>query len=406
MSSHPFGRRDFLIRGVAGAASFAVAADLHAQTKPARRLRYGVVGSGNRSRNFHLPILKNYVPEVEIVALCDITPEALQGGLQVCGGATAGYSDYQRMLAEHPDLDAVIVILPNYLHADYTVRALEAGKHVLVEKPMATHLADADRMIEAARQKSLVLQVGQQSRYSAAYRRMAELIRQGAIGDLEMVFGSLFRGDWNPRSWKYTDPKTGKQINWRFLTYTTGSSLLEDGIHELDVIHWLVGAQPRRIEAQGGNNVYRDRETIDNAGLLIEFANGVRCTFTYTLFTPRVPNSRMLRLFGSQAEMYLEPHREKEGQDIVIHRYAGQTERVFVPYRLPEEEKFWKGDRGNGDSDIETYRQHRAFMDSITSGTPPFASGGVGRDAIHISLAAEHSLRTGRVVPWEDEEML
>src|SRR5205823_14265139 len=97
---------------------------------------------------------------------------------------------------------------------------------------MALRLADADRMIDAAKRKNRVLQVGQQSRYSEAYGRMHELIGQGAIGDLHYIFGSLFRGDWFAGSWKYTDPVTGKKTNWRLLTKTAGSALLEDGIHE------------------------------------------------------------------------------------------------------------------------------------------------------------------------------
>ncbi len=391
-------RRDFLLGSLAGAAGLG----LPLPAEPARKFRYGVVGAGNRSRNGHLPILKKYFPDVEIAALCDITPEALQQGLALCGPATVGYNDYRRMLAERSELDAVVVIVPNYLHAEVSLAALQSGKHVLVEKPMTIRLADADRMIQAARQRQLALLVGQQSRYASAFQRMAELIRQGAIGDLEFVFGSLFRGDWNPRSWRYTDPQTNQQTNWRFLTATAGSSLLEDGIHELDVIHWLVGARPRRVQAQGGNNVYKNRETIDHAALLIEFSNGVKCTFAFTLFTPGVPNPRLMRLLGSQGEMELE--REGRGQNIVIRRYRGQPERIPVPYLTPEEQSFWPGDRG--DLDIQTVRAHRAFLQSMTSGAQPFADGQVGRDAIHISLAAERSLRTGRALGWEEENEL
>ena len=402
MPNDTFGRRNFLLQGVAGAAGLSVASALAGRTTPSKKLTYGVVGSGNRSRNGHLPMLRNYLPEVEIVALCDITPDALAGGLRVCGGTTAGYSDYDRMLAEHPELDGVVVIVPNFLHADFTLRALEAGKHVLVEKPMATHVADARRMIEAARHKNLILQVGLQSRYSSAFHRMAEMIRQRTIGDLEVVVGSLFREDWNPRSWNYTDPKTGEKTNWRFLTFTAGSSLLEDGIHELDVMRWLVGADPRRIQAQGGNCVYKDRQTIDNAQLLVEFSNGVRLTFAFSIFTPNVHDPGIKRFFGSEGEMYLEE--QSAGQDIVIRRYRGEIERVYVPYRTPDEDKFWRGGPGNGDFDIETYRQHKAFAQSIMTGTAPFADGIVGRDAIHLPLAAEQSLRGGRVVAWADED--
>jgi predicted dehydrogenase len=404
MRNQSLGRRDFILQGLASASSLAFAPVLSGQTPAARKLKYGVVGSGNRSRNFHLPMLRDNLPEVEIVALCDITPEALAEGLRVCGGSAVGYSDYSRMLSEHPDLDAVIVVVPNFLHADFTIQALEAGKHVLVEKPMAIHLADANRMREAARQRNLVLQVGLQSRYSTAFHRMAELIAQGAIGDLEVVFGSIFRGDWNPKSWKYTDPKTGKKTNWRFLTYTAGSSLCEDGIHELDVIHWLVGAPPQQIQAQGGNSVFKDRETIDNANLLIQFSNGVRCAFAFTIFTPDVSDSVVKRFFGSQAEMLLEEH--GDGQNIVINHYQGKTERVFVPNRTPEEDKVWHGNPNDDDFNIETCREHKAFANSIRTGAPPFADGQVGLDAIHISLAAERSLRTGRIISWQDEETL
>src|SRR5262245_58487473 len=86
-----------------------------------RKWRYGVIGSGTRGRGDHLPILRDYFPQVEIVALCDITPENLERGLKLCGGSTKGYVDYRRMLDEHPELDAVVVCIPNFLHADVVV---------------------------------------------------------------------------------------------------------------------------------------------------------------------------------------------------------------------------------------------------------------------------------------------
>lgn len=400
-SSSKVPRRNFLIGALAGSASLAAAP--RSSTPPQRKLRYGVVGSGNRACGAHLPILRRYIPEVEIVALCDVTPENLHQGLALCGLSTAGYSDHRQMLAEHPDLDAVIVAVPNYMHAEITVDAFNAGMHVLTEKPMATHLFDADRMIAAAREHQKILQVGFQMRYLDSIRRMDELIRQGAIGDLEYVFGSVLRGDWNPRSWQYTDPVTGKKTNWRYLTFTSGSSLLEEGIHEFDIIHWLVGAVPERIEAQGGNNVYRDRETIDNAGLLIRFANGVKCTFAFAMFTPDLTNGVMLRLLGSKGDMSVESDGEKEF--VVVHHYVGGTDRIPVPYVRPEEEELWKGSRAVGDYHLATYREHKAFMNSVLKGAQPFVDGQVGRDAAHISLAAERSLRTGRPVRWDEEDL-
>jgi predicted dehydrogenase len=405
-----FTRRRFLEGALAGASGLAMT-----QASPARgaasprRWKYGVVGSGNRARNAHLPILRDYLPEVEVVALCDITPENLQEGLKVYGKEVAAYSDYTKMLAEHPELDAVIVVVPNFLHAPVTLAALAAGKHVLTEKPMATHVADATKMMEAAQKYQRVLQVGFQMRYSLLFRRMAELLRQGAIGDLELVFASLFRSDWNPKSWKYTDPRTGVSMNWRFLTYTTGTSLMEDGIHELDVIHWLVNAPPRLIQAQGGNNVYRDRETIDNAGLLIEFAGQVRCNFGFSIFTP-VGDGMVMRFYGSKGEMTF--RREKDAQYVVINPYRGLPQSIEVPYFLPEEMAIWEDlskrrhshDPMDFDGEISTVRVHKTFLKSLESREAPFSNAEAGRDAIHIALAAEHSLRTGQPLVWNKEE--
>ena len=221
-----FTRRKFLKGALAGTSTWALtqANPVLASANP-RRWKYGVVGSGARSRGAHLPILRDYFPQVDVVALCDVTPANLEEGRKVYGRSVAGYSDYHKMLSEQPEIDAVVVVVPNFLHAPVTIAALEAGKHVLTEKPIATHVADATNMIETAKKHQRILEVGFEMRYSLLFHRMADLLSQGAVGDLELVFAALFRGDWNPQSWKYTDPETGVSTNWRFLTYTAGCSL-------------------------------------------------------------------------------------------------------------------------------------------------------------------------------------
>lgn len=404
-------RRKFLRGALAGTSTWALtqANPVLASANP-RRWKYGVVGSGARSRGAHLPILRDYFPQVDVVALCDVTPENLEEGRKLYGKPLAAYGDYHKMLSEHPEIDAVVVIVPNFLHAPVTIAALESGKHVLIEKPIATHVADATNMIETAKKHQRILEVGFEMRYSLLFHRMADLLGQGAIGNLELVFAALFRGDWNPHSWKYTDPHTGVSTNWRFLTYTAGCSLMEDGIHELDVIHWLVNAQPTLIQAQGGNNVYRDRQTIDNAGLLIEFSNHARCNFGFSLFTPGINDGLVMRFYGSQGEMTF--RRESDTQYIVLKPYHGKMQSIEVPYYQAGEERAWNGlmkgshpDGMSNDNAISTYRVHRAFLNSLESGTGPFSNGEVGRDAIHIALAAEHSLRTGQIVPWDSAEI-
>jgi predicted dehydrogenase len=400
-------RRKFIISSVASVAGCVLPGRAEGCAPETKKVVYGIVGAGNRGRNTHLRIANKYLPEVQVAAICDIVQENLDQALAATPGAK-GYDDYRKMIETEGGVDAVIVAVPNFLHADVTLAALNAGKHVLVEKPMALHLEDADRMMQAAQSNHRVLQVGLQSRYGTVYERMIQLMEEGAIGDLEYVQANLFRGDWNPRSWRYKDPTTGNETNWRFLTKCAGSALLEDGIHELDVIHWLVGAEPSRIQAAGGNNVFKDRETIDNAGLLIDFSNGVRCTFSYTIFSPDVPDDRAIRLFGSKGEMTwgIGAAEELQGTGnsvIVVVPYHGKTQKVLVPRLTPEEETSWKEDAGAASTDVESLREHKAFLESILQSKPVFADGHVGKDAIHISLAAERSVRSGRIFGWNEE---
>ncbi len=403
-------RRKFIISSAAGVAAYALPELAEARVPEGKKAVYGIVGAGNRGRNTHLRIATKYLPEVQVAAICDITKANLDQALAMAPGAR-GYDDYHRMIETEKGIDAIIVAVPNFLHADVTVTALNAGKHVLVEKPMATHLADADRMMEAAKRNQRVLQVGLQSRYGTVYEKMIQMMKDGAIGDLEYIVGNLYRGDWNPYSWKYKDPKTGVETNWRFLTYCAGSALLEDGIHELDVIHWVVGADPSKIQATGGNNVLKDRQTIDNAGLLIDFSNGVRCIFSYTIYSPGVPDNRALRLLGTKGEMTWGIGTEEEvrgtgNSEIVLIPYRGKAQKVVVPRLSPEEQASWHEVAGGVSTDVESLREHEAFLASVVNGAPVFADGQVGKDAAHISLAAERSLRTGHIFPWSEESTI
>jgi predicted dehydrogenase len=407
---HSMDRRKFMISSAAGVAAYALPDSAEARAPDDKKVVYGIVGAGNRGRNTHLRIANKYLPEVRVAAICDITKPNLDQALADAPGAK-GYDDYRKMIETEKEIDAIIVAVPNFLHAEVTVAALNAGKHVLVEKPMAIHMADADRMMEAERRNHRVLQVGLQSRYGTVNEKMIQLLKDGAIGDLEYVVGNLYRGDWNPHSWKYKDPKTGVETNWRFLTYCAGSALLEDGIHELDVIHWVVGEEPSKVQAIGGNNVLKERQTIDNAGLLIDFSNGVRCVFSYTIYSPGSPDSRALRLLGSKGEMTwgigtAEELRGTGNSEIVVIPYHGKAEKVVVPRLTAEEQASWREEAGGVSTDVESLREHKAFLASVVKGAPVFADGQVGKDAAHISLAAERSLRTGRVYPWSEESSI
>lgn len=349
-----------------------------------RPIRVAIVGTGHRAWG-HIAVLKT-IPGYEIAALADPTPEFLDRAATLAPGA-ARYSDYRKLLAERKDLDAVIVITPNFLHAEVTIAALEHGLDVLCEKPMATSVEDANRMAAAAGKAGKILYIGCQKRFSPAHLKMQELAAAGALGKIQFVSANLFRGDWNPRSWKYTDPKTGVSTNWRYLTRTEGSALLEDGIHEMDTLNWIINARVKRVAATGGNNVYKDRETIDHAGLLIEYETGVKLSFDFCLFGQNAgPTGRRMVLIGDAATM------QPENGKVSIRKHGGGAAEYFE-LKSPEP---------RASEDSETHRQYLAFAESVRTRKPPFVGPEAGKTAIKIMLLAEKSLREHRVMDWND----
>jgi predicted dehydrogenase len=370
--------------------ALAAAGGLFAQEQ--KKLKLAIIGTGHRAWA-HIQVLKA-IADFEVVALADPTPEMLDRAASVAGPGTRTYSDFRSMLAKEKDLDGVVVITPTFLHADATIAAFERGLPVLCEKPMALTIEQANAMIAASEKAGKPLQIGLQMRYDPMYEKMSGLVREGEIGNLEYIAGNLFRGDWNPNSWKYTDPKTGAKTNWRFLTGTAGSSLMEDGIHELDVLNWMVGARVSRIYATGGNNVLKNRETIDHAALVIDYESGLKLDFAFSIFSPGAgPATRRMMLIGETGNL------QSEIGKLELRKRGEPAKPVEVKREVPGA----AGARQVGpDQDIGTFRQYVAFAQSIRTGAKPFCNGETAKQVLKISLLAEKSIRERRIVTWDD----
>lgn len=382
-------RRSFLVAAGASAIISGASA-LEAQSE--KPIRLAIIGTGYRAWA-HLAILKS-LPGFQVVALADPTPENLDRASTLAPGAKT-YSDYKKLLAEREDIDAVVVITPSFLHAEVTVAAFERGLPVLCEKPMATTIDDANRMIEASRKSGKLLYIGFQKRLVPATNKMRDLVAAGEIGKIEFVSGNLFRGDWNPKSWKYKNPKTGISTNWRYLTYTEGSALLEDGVHEIDCANWMIDDRVVRVTASGGNNVYKDRETVDHVAAIVEYASGVKLSFELCLFAANAgPSSRRLVLIGSEGVMYPE-----NGKIAIRKRDGGGVRYVDVVDDTP---KSVVGTAVGSAQDPETYKQYQLFAQSLRSGKPPLVGPESAKTTVKIILLAEKSLREHRVLNWND----
>jgi predicted dehydrogenase len=368
----------------------ASASALAAQTdKP---IRLAIIGTGTRAWA-HLAILKS-IPGYQVVALADPTPENLDRAATMAPGAKT-YTDYRKLLAERKDVDAVVVITPSFLHAEVTVAAFGRGLPVLCEKPMATTVEDANRMIEASRKSGKLLYIGFQKRLVPLTVKMKELVAAGEIGKIAFVSGNLFRGDWNPRSWKYTNPKTGVATNWRYLTFTEGSALLEDGVHEIDSLNWMIDDRVVRVTASGGNNVYKDRETVDHVATIIEYASGVKLSFELCLFAQNAgPAGRRMVLIGNEGTMY------PENGKVAIRKRGGNGVR-YVDVVDDTPKSVTENAVGSA-QDAETYKQYLLFAQSVREGKAPLVGPDSAKATVKIILLAEKSLREHRVMNWND----
>lgn len=195
-------------------------------------LNIGIIGCGKIAQVRHLPEYAEN-PGARITGLYDLNAERAEA-LAKTYGAKA-YSSIEALLSD-PAIDAVSVCTANSSHADVAVAALRAGKHVLCEKPMATTLADCERMVEAARESGKYLMIDQNQRLAGAHKKARELIQAGEIGRV-ITFRTAFRHG-GPETWS-VDPGAN---TWFFDKNRAAMGAMADlGVHKTDLIQYLTG---------------------------------------------------------------------------------------------------------------------------------------------------------------------
>ncbi|NCC47485.1 MAG: Gfo/Idh/MocA family oxidoreductase [Clostridia bacterium] len=218
-----------------------------------KKFRVGIVGCGGIAENKHLPALSK-LKNVEIVAFCDIIRErAEKAAAQYGTGDARVFEDYLE-LAALPDLDVIHVLTPNKSHAPITIAALEAGKHVMCEKPMAKTAAEAKAMVEAAKRTGKKLTIGYQSRHRSDSRLLKQMVEEGRLGEIYYAKAHAIR--------RRAVPTWGVFLNEE---EQGGGPLIDIGTHALDLTLWeMNNYEPRSVMG----TTYRklaDRENAANA---------------------------------------------------------------------------------------------------------------------------------------------
>lgn len=252
---------------------------------------FGIVGAGMVAR-YHARAIAD-TPGARLVALCRADPARAEEAAAELGVPCEASLE---ALLERPDVDAVCLCSPSGLHAEQAVAAARAAKHVLVEKPMALRLADADAMIAACRDAGVRLGVAFQRRTDPASRALHDAIRAGELGSL--VLGTATVPYFRPQS--YYDSAA-----WRGTwSLDGGGALMNQGIHLVDLLLWLMGGEAEVVGASGGVAMH-EIEVEDSVVAALCFSSGARGTIVATTAAaPGFPHR--VEIYGSRGRAQIE----------------------------------------------------------------------------------------------------
>jgi predicted dehydrogenase len=264
-------RRDFARLSALGLAA-RIVPNLHAGASGPRKIGYCVIGLGR--------IAGHFMPAVRSANTSQITglvsghrdkAERIAADYGVPASSIYSYENFNE-IAHNPAIDAVYVALPNSMHAEYTIRAAKAGKHVLCEKPMSTNVAEAEAMIAACKAARVKLMIAYRCHYEPTNLKAIQLIHQGALGQVQAI-ESAFGFNIAPSEWRLSKKLAG------------GGPLFDVGIYSLNACRYLTGEEPDHIAATASviDQDGRFKEVEENVAWTMKFPSGIvaSCNTTY-----------------------------------------------------------------------------------------------------------------------------
>lgn len=277
-------RREFLVGAAATVALLLTAEELIAAeaateaavTGPA--VKFGIIGIGPWGKEILTSLSK--MPSAQIAAICDTYEPFLNKGKEIAPNA-ATYADYKKLL-ESPDVEAVVIATPSHLHKEIALAAIQAGKHVYCESPLAASIEEAKVIALAGKGCSKIFQVGLQGRSNALYKHVNTFVKSGVLGTKIGV-----AAQWNKKdSWRRMapTPEREKELNWRLSKATSPGLIGEAVIHNLDLANWYVKGLPVAVIGFGSINAWNDgRDVPDTVQCVIEYPENVRMMIASTL---------------------------------------------------------------------------------------------------------------------------
>ena len=348
------------------------------------KLKAALIGCGRISFK-HIEAIVNNKEQIELVAVCDPVTEKAEAKkteyLKAIPGATVSvYTDYQKMLAEvKPDL--VSIATPSGMHCSIACDALNAGCHVITEKPMALSTDDAQLMIDTAKKNGKKLAVSFQNRFNAPVQKARVAYEKGRFG--RMLHG-MISVRWNRNESYYAE------ADWRGTWEQDGGTLMNQCTHGIDLLQWMMGEDAVRVQAQT-RRFLRPIDAEDFGCAIVEFASGAVGIIEGTADVYPKNLNETLSLFGEKGSVVIgglavnkiETWRFSDAQQV------GDTEEVVLDPNAGDPPTVY----GFGHSAL-----FKDVIEAIESGREPLVSGEKGKKALDIILAIYESQKTGKPV--------
>jgi len=329
-------------------------------------LQIGLIGGGSMGKSLARGLAE--VGDARIAAVADPGDGVAQAAAEEIGdGDVQAYASVGDLLASE-EIGAVIVAAPNYLHAEVTMRAAEAGKHVFCEKPMALNVADARAMIDACESAGVKLMIGQVLRYLPPHAWILDLIRSGDLGEPFGMQVTRIAGGWSGR---FASP-------WRLKRETSGGPLFEVSAHEIDLMRQVLG-EAATVYASMDNYVNPEVDYEDFAQLVIKFQGGGSGTLLA---------GHAAKMGSYDGKIYL------TGGTIVFSHQLGEI-RWVIEGEEPRTTKYAEAGEGR---EPGVQREMREFVEAILDDAEVTIPGIEGLRNTEIAQAAGISAASNRVV--------
>ncbi len=348
-------------------------------------MKYALIGCGRIATNHVKAVIEN---GLEFVAVCDIEPkniELLLAKHQLQNETSiARYLDYQKMIKEHPEIELIAIATSSGAHAQIALYCIEHGIHVIIEKPIAMSMQDADEIIRLSREKNVKVSACHQNRFNIAVQQTRKAMDEGRFGQLSHGTVHL---RWN-RNKEYYD-----QAPWRGTWAEDGGCLMNQCIHGIDLLRWMMGEEIETVYGVTRQRQHHYLETEDVGMAVLTFKNGAIATIEGTTNVYPHNLEETLYLFGEKGTVKLGG---KHTNNIDVWEFADETE---------EDQK----QRGFKEHTINVYGNghtplYADMIDAIQNNREPYVNAEAGRNALEVVLAIYKSMKTGEVIHLPERE--